>query len=54
MWFDPAKTRSEFNIPVDLVPVAFLPTGYPAPDAIPSKQHPDRLPLDKLVFFGGF
>jgi nitroreductase len=54
MWFDPFKARSEFNIPEDFVPVAFLPTGYPAPDATPSKQHLDRLPLDKLVYYGGF
>ncbi|MDR2375936.1 MAG: nitroreductase family protein [Treponema sp.] len=54
MWFDPAVTRTQFNLPEDVTPVAFLPTGYPAPDALPSDQHQDRLPLDKLVFCGSF
>jgi nitroreductase len=54
MWFDPSKTREEFKIPKDLVPAAFLPTGYPAPDAVPSYQHQDRLPLDKISAYGTF
>jgi nitroreductase len=54
MWFDPALTRTEFQIPPGIVPVAFLPTGYPAPGAIPSKQHHDRYPLEKLTFSGTF
>jgi nitroreductase len=54
MWFDPSKTRAEFRIPNDSVPVAFLPTGYPAPDVIPSYQHQDRLPLEELTAWGTF
>ncbi|MDR3146844.1 MAG: nitroreductase family protein [Treponema sp.] len=54
MWFDPAAVRTQFNLSDDLSPVAFLPTGYPQPDAFPSDQHQDRLPLDKLVFYGSF
>jgi nitroreductase len=54
MWFDPVVTRTQFNLSEDLTPVAFLPTGYPAPDAFPSDQHQDRLPLDKLVSYGSF
>jgi nitroreductase len=54
MWFDPFKARSEFNIPDNFVPVAFLPTGYAAPDAAPSDQHLNRFPLDKLVCYGSF
>jgi nitroreductase len=54
MWFDPGKTRSLFDLPVDVNPVAFLPTGYAAPDSQPSGQHPDRLPLDTLVSYGTF
>jgi nitroreductase len=54
MWFDPSQTRTEFRLPSDLIPVAFLPTGYPAPGAVPSDQHQDRLPLDKLAFYGTF
>jgi nitroreductase len=54
MWFDPEKTRTEFKLPADLTPVAFLPTGYPAPDSLPSNQHQDRLPPDTLVSYGTF
>jgi nitroreductase len=54
MWFDPAMVRTQFNLPADLTPVAFLPTGYAAPGTFPSDQHSDRLPLDKLVFYGSF
>ncbi|MDR2176933.1 MAG: nitroreductase family protein [Treponema sp.] len=53
MWFDPAAARTQFNLPGDLTPVAFLPAGYPSPDAFPSKQHQDRIPLNKMVFYGG-
>jgi nitroreductase len=54
MYFDPAKTREQFQLPEQLVPVAFLPTGYPAEDAAPSDRHPQRHPLDKLVYHGSF
>jgi nitroreductase len=54
MWFDPSRTRIEFRLSSDMVPVAFLPTGYPAPGALPSDQHLDRLPLDKMTFYGTF
>jgi nitroreductase len=54
MWFDPSKTRAEFNIPPGITPVAFLPTGYPAPGASPSYQHQDRLPLEELTRYGTF
>jgi nitroreductase len=54
MWFDPARARTEFRIPPGLVPVAFLPIGYPAPDACPSIQHQDRCPLEKLTSHGTF
>ncbi|MDR1909788.1 MAG: nitroreductase family protein [Spirochaetaceae bacterium] len=51
MFFDAAKARQEFGIPENLIPVAVLPLGYPAPDAAPSDFHAQRLPADKLVFF---
>ncbi|MDR0669164.1 MAG: nitroreductase family protein [Treponema sp.] len=54
MWFDPAVTRTQFNLPENITPVAFLPTGYPSPDAFPSNQHQDRLSLDKLVSYDSF
>jgi nitroreductase len=54
MWFDPDETRTQFKIPEELIPVAFLPTGYPGPGAIPSAQHQERFPLDTLVSYGTF
>jgi nitroreductase len=49
MFFDPAKTREEFKLPDNIIPVAFLPTGYPAADAEPADRHAVRYPLEKLV-----
>jgi nitroreductase len=49
MHFDPAKTREEFALPSHIIPVAFLPTGYPADDAQPAGFHSQRYPLDKLL-----
>jgi nitroreductase len=49
MFFDPAKTREEFKLPENIIPVAFLPSGYPAADAEPSDRHAVRYPLEKLV-----
>ncbi|AEF81101.1 nitroreductase family protein [Leadbettera azotonutricia] len=49
MFFDPAKTREEFKLPPHIIPVAFLPTGYPADDAEPSDRHAVRHPLEKLI-----
>ncbi|MDR3174157.1 MAG: nitroreductase family protein [Treponema sp.] len=54
MWFDPSRTRSEFRLPSDLVPVAFLPMGYPDSSAPPSTQHQNRYPLEKLMSYGTF
>jgi nitroreductase len=54
MWFDPERTRAEFHLPPGLAPIAFLPMGYPAPGAVPSVQHQDRRPLEKLVSYGTF
>ena len=49
MYFDPAKTSENFALPENIIPVAFLPLGYPAEDAEPSPKHADRLPLDELL-----
>jgi nitroreductase len=49
MHFDPVKTREEFGLPPHLIPVAFLPAGYPADDAEPAGFHSLRHPLDKLL-----
>ena len=39
-YFDPDKTRSLFNLPPNVVPMAMLPVGYPA--AQPSPMHAKR------------
>jgi nitroreductase len=54
MFFDPVKTVEEFKLPDTLVPVAFLPLGYPAPDAVPSDRHNQRHPREKIVYYNDF
>jgi nitroreductase len=54
MFFDPAKTVEEFKFPDTLVPVAFLPLGYPAPDAVPADRHSLRHPPEKIVYYHDF
>jgi len=49
MAFDPAKTREAFALPPNIIPVAFLPTGYPAADAKPAPLHSQRHGLEKLL-----
>jgi nitroreductase len=49
MHFDPVKTREEFRLPANVIPVAFLPAGYPAGDAAPSDRHALREPPEKLI-----
>ncbi|MDR1319205.1 MAG: nitroreductase family protein [Treponema sp.] len=51
MHFDPVKAREEFSLPANIIPVAFLPTGYPADDAAPSDRHTLREPPEKLAAY---
>lgn len=39
MSFDPEAAKREFCLPDNIVPVCFLPMGYPAKDAAPSERH---------------
>ena len=50
MYFDPAKTSKLFGLSESIVPVAFLPIGYPAENSTPAKDHSSRLALDQTVF----
>jgi nitroreductase len=50
MKVDVAETAELFNRPENFVPVAMLPTGYPAADAAPSDRHGTRFETEKLVF----
>lgn len=52
--FDPAAVREQFHLPANYVPIALLPLGYPADDAMPSPMHDKREEMDKTVFFNTF
>jgi nitroreductase len=54
MYFDPVKTREEFKLPANIIPVAFLPAGYPAAGAAPSDRHALREPREKLTARNGY
>ena len=49
--FDQQKTQKLFALPDHIVPAAFLPLGYPAPDAKPADLHYIRKPLEELVTY---
>jgi nitroreductase len=49
MYFDPQAVRDEFNLPSQLIPVALLVMGYPAPDAAAAPLHDQTKPLEELV-----
>ncbi len=53
-YFDPEKTRKAYNIPESYVPVAILPTGYPADNAVPSANHGKRYPIEQTVVYNTF
>jgi nitroreductase len=52
--FDPVLVRNTFSIPDNYIPVAILPTGYPAEDATPSANHSKRCPVEQTVFYNQF
>ena len=49
MYFNAATTSETFELPENIVPVAFLPLGYPADDAEPITKHFERLPLEEIL-----
>ena len=49
MHFDPAVIRGHFQLPENIIPVALLPVGYPAPDAEPGPRHSQFKPLEELL-----
>jgi nitroreductase len=53
-YFDPQKIRKAFALPKNYVPIALLPLGYPAADAVPNQRHSEREPLEKTVFYNEF
>lgn len=54
MHFDPSATRSEFNLPENIVPHALLVMGYPHENAAPLDMHSNVRPLDDIVFYDSF
>lgn len=51
MYFIPDAVRTEFELPEDLVPAAFLMMGYPAEDAQPSPTHKAYRPMEEMISF---
>ena len=49
MYFDPVKTRESFSLAQNIIPVAFLPIGYPAEDASAAYGHAHKQLLDKIL-----
>ena len=49
MHFDPARTVELFALPENIVPVAFLPIGYPADNAAPASGHGEKAALDEIL-----
>lgn len=54
MHFNPFAIREAFNIPENIVPVALLVMGYPAPDAQPHPYHSQFRPMDETVKYNSF
>ncbi len=54
MHFNPALMRAEFNIPVNVEPVALLVMGYPAEDAKPLPLHYEFRDINEVVFYDSF
>ena len=54
MHFNPEKMISEFNIPENIIPVALLVMGYPAPDAEPNPRHFEFRPIEETVVYNSF
>ena len=49
MYFNPAKASELFALPENIVPIAFLPIGYPADDAAPAALHSQRISLNEIL-----
>ena len=49
MHFDSKKASQLFELPENIIPVAMLPTGYPAPDAAPHARHFERMDISDIL-----
>ena len=53
-FFDRPKLQQELRIPKELVPVALLPLGYPAPQAKPGEGHFQHRPATDFTWWNHF
>ena len=51
MFFIPEAVKTEFALPDGVEPVAILPMGWPADDAVPSPKHSQSRAMEELVEF---
>jgi nitroreductase len=49
MYFNAAKAKELFALSENIIPVAFLPIGYPADDAAPAPGHAQKVSLDDIL-----
>lgn len=54
MHFDPDEMRNTFEIPENIIPVALLVMGYPAPDSEPIELHSKFRPMDEVILYDRF
>lgn len=54
MHFNPEAMRKTFDIPENIIPVALLVMGYPAPDSEPIELHSKFRPMDEVVVYDRF
>jgi nitroreductase len=47
--FDAEKLKDRLGLPPNVVPLAVIPTGYPAADAAPYLFHDQRKPIEATV-----
>lgn len=51
MHFNPEKTVAEFSLPENIIPVALLVMGNPAPDSAPIEMHSAYKDIDSIVSY---
>ena len=51
MFFKPDAVKVEFELPEGVEPVAILPMGYPADDAVPAPKHAETRAIEDMVQF---
>jgi len=49
--FDDKAVKSAYNLPYDIKPVAMIPIGYAAEDAVPAELHDKSKDMDELVAY---